>query len=182
MINAGDGAGQHPTQGLLDLFTIQKEKGKVDGLKIVMTGDLKYSRCSNSLAYYLSNYDVEFVFVAPEQLKMKPELLKHLDEKGIKYSETDDFKKGIEGAEVLYCTRIQQERFASTAEYEELKDVYILTKALVEKKCPDSIVMAPLPRVHEISKEVDELPNAAYFRQIENGVAVRMAILTKMLS
>lgn len=182
VINAGDGAGQHPTQGLLDLFTIQKEKGKIDGFKVVMTGDLKYSRCTNSLAYLLSHYDVEFVFVAPEQLKMKPELLKYLDEKGIKYEETDDFKKGIEGADILYCTRIQQERFASSAEYEELKDVYILTKAMVEEKCPNSVVMHPLPRVHEISHEVDELPNAAYFRQVENGVAVRMAILTMLLS
>ena len=181
VINAGDGAGQHPTQGLLDLFTIQKEKENLGGLKIVMTGDLKYSRCTNSLAYLLANYDVEFVFVAPDQLKMKPELLKYLDEKGVKYSETDDFKEGIKSADVLYCTRIQKERFADSQDYEDLKDVYILTKQLVEDNCPDATIMHPLPRVHEISHEIDDMPNAAYFKQVENGVAVRMAILTKYI-
>ncbi|MFC1600202.1 aspartate carbamoyltransferase [Patescibacteria group bacterium] len=182
VINAGDGAGQHPSQGLLDLFTIKKEKGKLDGLKIVMSGDLKYSRCTNSLAYLLANYDVEFVFVAPDQLKMKPEVLEYLDEKGVKYSETDDFKEGIKDADVLYCTRIQKERFADSQDYEELKDVYILNKILVEERCPECIVMHPLPRVHEISHDVDDMPNAAYFKQVENGVAVRMAILTMLLA
>jgi aspartate carbamoyltransferase catalytic subunit len=182
VINAGDGAGQHPTQGLLDLFTIKKEKGKLDGLKIVMTGDLKYGRCPNSLAYLLANYDIEFVFVAPEQLKMKPEVLEFLDSKGIKYEETNDFKEGIKDADVLYCTRIQKERFADSSDYEDLKDVFILTKGLVEEKCPDAVIMHPLPRVHEISHEIDDMPNAAYFRQVENGVAVRMAILTMLLA
>lgn len=182
VLNAGDGAGQHPTQALLDLFTIKKEKGKIDGLKVVMTGDLKYGRCPNSLVYLLANYDVEFVFVAPDKLKMKPEVLEFLDGKGIKYEETEDFKNGIEGADILYCTRIQQERFASSSEYDELKDIYILTKPLVEERCPNAVIMHPLPRVHEISHEVDDLPNAAYFRQVENGVAVRMALLMKYIA
>jgi len=174
VINAGDGAGQHPTQALLDLFTIQKELGKVDGLKVVIAGDLRYSRCSNSLAYILSNYDVEFKFVSPPQLTMKPEV-KELD---IKYEELEDFKEGIKGADVLYCTRIQQERFADSQEYEKLKDVYILNKKLLKEYCPNAIVMAPLPRVHEISHDIDELENAKYFKQVEYGVAVRMALLT----
>lgn len=178
VINAGDGAGQHPTQALLDMFTIKKELGKLDGLKVVMTGDLRYGRCPNSLAYLLVNYDVEFKFVAPPELKMKPEVKEFLDEKGIKYEETEDFKEGIKGADVLYCTRIQQERFADSQEYENLKDVYILNKKLVEDLCPNAIIMHPLPRVHEISHDVDEMENAKYFKQVEYGVAVRMALLT----
>lgn len=178
VINAGDGAGQHPTQGLLDLYTIKKELGKVDGLKVVMTGDLRYSRCTNSLVYLLANYDVSFRFVAPPELKMKPEVKEFLDEKGIKYEEIENFKEGIEDADVLYCTRIQQERFADSQEYDKLKDVYILNKKLVEKLCPNAIIMHPLPRVHEISHDVDELKNAVYFKQVKYGVAVRMALLT----
>jgi len=178
VINAGDGAGQHPTQALLDMFTIQKEIGKFDGLKVVMTGDLRYGRCPNSLAYMLANYDVEFVFVSPPELKMKPEVKEFLDEKGIKFEETEDFKEGIKDADVLYCTRIQQERFADSQEYENLKDVYILNKKLVEELCPNAIIMHPLPRVHEISHDVDEMENAKYFKQVEYGVAVRMALLT----
>ncbi|MFC1810600.1 aspartate carbamoyltransferase [Patescibacteria group bacterium] len=181
VINAGDGAGQHPTQGLLDLYTIKKELGKVDGLKIVMTGDLRYSRCTNSLAYLLANYDVSFKFVSPPELKMKPEVKELLDKKGIKYEELEDFKEGIKDADVLYCTRIQQERFADSQEYEKLKDVYILNKKLIEEYCPNAIVMAPLPRVHEISHDVDELKNAVYFKQVEYGVAVRMALLTLLI-
>ncbi len=178
VINAGDGAGQHPTQALLDLFTIQKELGKLDGLKVVMTGDLRYGRCPNSLAYLLANYDVEFKFVSPPELKMKPEVKEFLDEKGIKYEESEDFKEGIKEADVLYCTRIQQERFADSQEYETLKDVYILNKKLIEELCPNAIIMHPLPRVHEISHDVDEMENAKYFKQVEYGVAVRMALLT----
>lgn len=178
VINAGDGAGQHPTQALLDLFTIKKELGKLDGLKVVMTGDLRYGRCPNSLAYLLANYDVEFKFVSPPELKMKPEVKEFLDEKGIKYEETEDFKEGIKDADVLYCTRIQRERFADSQEYEALKDVYILNKKLVEELCPNAIIMHPLPRVHEISHDVDGMENAKYFKQVEYGVAVRMALLT----
>jgi aspartate carbamoyltransferase catalytic subunit len=181
VINAGDGAGQHPTQALLDIFTIKKELGKLDGIKVVMTGDLRYGRCPNSLAYLLANYDVEFTFVSPPELKMKPEVKEFLDEKGIKYEETEDFKEGIKNADVLYCTRIQKERFADTQEYEELKDVYILNRKLVEDLCPDAIIMHPLPRVHEISHDIDELKNAKYFKQVEYGVAVRMALLTSLI-
>ncbi len=177
VINAGDGAGQHPTQALLDLFTIKKELGKLDGIKVVMTGDLRYGRCPNSLAYLLANYDVEFKFVSPPELTMKPEVKEFLDEKGIKYKETEDYKEGIKNADVLYCTRIQKERFADTREYEKLKDVYILNKKLVEDLCPDAIIMHPLPRVHEISHDIDELENAKYFKQVEYGIAVRMALL-----
>lgn len=181
VVNAGDGAGHHPSQGLLDLFTIKKALGKLEGLKVVMTGDLKYGRCPNSLAYLLAHYGVEFKFVSPEQLKMKPEVLKFLDDKGIKYSETDDFNEGIKDADVLYCTRIQQERFSDSHDYDELKDIYILNKKLYEELCPNAIIMHPLPRVHELSHDLDDLKNALYFKQVENGVAMRMAILNALI-
>jgi aspartate carbamoyltransferase catalytic subunit len=182
VINAGDGAGQHPTQALLDLFTIKKELGKIDGISIAFSGDLKYGRCPNSLVYLLANYDVKFRFIAPPQLPMKDEVKKFLDEKGIEYEEVEDFKESLKDIDVLYATRIQGERFADPAEFEKLKDIYILTKKLVEDSNPDLTILHPLPRVHEISHEVDELKGAAYFRQVENGVAVRMALLKLLLT
>lgn len=182
VINAGDGAGQHPSQALLDLFTIKKELKKIDGIKIAFSGDLKYGRCPNSLTYLLSNYDVKLRFISPPELTMKEEVKEFLDKKGIKYEETNDFEEGLKDIDVLYSTRIQRERFADSAEYERLKDVYILTRKLVEDNNPDMLILHPLPRVHEISHEVDDLKGAAYFRQIENGVAVRMALLTLLLT
>ncbi|MEZ4087292.1 MAG: aspartate carbamoyltransferase [Candidatus Gracilibacteria bacterium] len=181
VLNAGDGAGEHPTQALLDLFTIQNERGKIDGLTIALVGDLKYGRTVHSLAYLLAHYDVNLILVSPDQLKMPAEVTNDLAEKGVVFSETEDFEESLKQADVCYMTRIQKERFADPAEYDRFKDVYILTKELVEQSNPEMTIMHPLPRVGEISLNVDELPGAAYFRQMRNGVAVRMALLSLVL-
>lgn len=177
VINAGDGTSQHPTQALLDLFTIKKERGKIDGLKIAMSGDLKHGRTTTSLAYLLSKYDVRLKFISPKKLSMKEDVKAYLKNKNINFEETDDFENGIKEVDVLYATRIQGERFSDKKEYEKLKDVYVLTRKIVEKNNPNMTIMHPLPRVYEIDEDVDDLPGAAYFRQVENGVAVRMAII-----
>ncbi len=182
VLNGGDGPGQHPTQALLDLYTIFAEKGKVDGLKVALSGDLKYGRTVHSLCFLLGLYDVEMVFIAPNELKMPEKVTKFLDEKGIKYTETEDFDGAIaEGVDVLYCTRIQKERFADASEYERLKSVFVLDKAKAMTGKDDMTIMHPLPRVGEIKEDVDELPGAAYFRQARNGITVRMALLAMVL-
>lgn len=189
VINAGDGPGQHPTQALLDLYTIQKEHGKIDGLTIAMSGDLKYGRTVHSLCYLLGHYKVKLIFISPSELKMPKKVTSYLKEKGVDFCETEDFDGVIAGKskvcsgspDVLYCTRIQQERFTDIKEYERLKHVFILNKEKAMKGKPDMTIMHPLPRVGEITTDTDELPNAAYFRQAENGVAVRMALLAMVL-
>ncbi|MBT6069389.1 aspartate carbamoyltransferase [Candidatus Peregrinibacteria bacterium] len=182
VINAGDGPGQHPTQALLDLYTIYVEQGKVDGLKIALSGDLKYGRTVHSLCVLLGHYDVELVFVAPEELKMPEKITNYLDEHGVKYTETEDFDGAIrDGVDVLYCTRIQKERFTDKSEYERLKSVFVLDKAKAMTGKSDMTIMHPLPRVGEIAEDVDELAGAAYFRQARNGIAVRMALLAMVL-
>lgn len=179
-INAGDGPGQHPTQALLDLYTIQKERGKIEGLHIAMVGDLRYGRTVHSLSFLLGLYpDIRFTFVAPAELTMPEKVTHFLDDKKLAYTETGDFAAALE-ADVLYMTRIQQERFADHSEYERLKDVYRLTAAHLKGK--KATVMHPLPRVGEIATDVDALPNAAYFRQAKNGVPVRMALLEMLLA
>ena len=178
-VNAGDGPGQHPTQGLLDLYTLQKELGKVDGIHITMVGDLLYGRTVHSLCYLLGLYkDVQFTFVSPEELKMPEKVTSYLQEKGMRYTEVDAIADGLD-ADVMYMTRVQKERFADQSEYERLKLKYILTaEQLLGKDC---VVLHPLPRVGEIASDVDDLPNAAYFRQAKNGVYVRMALLAMLL-
>lgn len=178
-INAGDGPGQHPTQALLDLYTIQSEHGKVDGLKIAMVGDLRYGRTVHSLSYLLGLYkNISFTFISPKELTMPEKVTSFLDEKKMSYETHDDITAGLD-CDVLYMTRVQQERFADKSEYERLKLKYILTaKHLKGKKV---IIMHPLPRVGEIAIDVDALPNAAYFRQAGNGVPVRMALLAMLL-
>ena len=181
VINAGDGHGQHPTQALLDLYTIQKEKGKIDGLTIAMAGDLKYGRTIHSLAYLLAHYDVTIYFVSPEILKIPDNEIDFLKNKGIKYIETDDLKSTLPELDVLYDTRIQQERFKDLTEYERVKSCYIINKELLKGAKKDITIMHPLPRLEEISAEVDSLPNAAYFRQSFYGVPIRMALLALVL-
>lgn len=177
-INAGDGGNEHPTQSLLDLYTIKKERGTIDGLHIALAGDLKHGRTVHSLCKVLRNYDVKLTFVAPDALAMPADIKKLLDESKIEYSETPKLEDGC-NADVLYMTRIQKERFANPSEYDSLKDSYVLTaKHLKNKKVT---VLHPLPRVNEISTDVDDLPNAAYFQQVRNGVPVRMALMSKML-
>ncbi|UPA22603.1 aspartate carbamoyltransferase [Candidatus Peribacteria bacterium] len=178
-INAGDGPGQHPTQALLDLYTIQKERGTVDGLHVAMVGDLLYGRTVHSLCYLLGLYnDIRFTFIAPEQLPMPEKVTSYLKEKGIAYIETTDLAAGLD-ADILYMTRVQKERFENIDEYESLKLKYVLTANQLTGK--NVTVMHPLPRVGEIATDVDALPTAAYFRQARNGVPVRMALLSLLL-
>ncbi|MEE8593218.1 MAG: aspartate carbamoyltransferase [Candidatus Bipolaricaulota bacterium] len=177
ILNAGDGAGQHPTQSLLDLYTIQKEKGAVDGLTVVLAGDLKNGRTVHSLALLLANFDVRFIFVAPSVLRMPPGILDQLQEKGISVQETEDLAVGLQEGDVLYMTRIQRERFENPDEYDRLKNSYVLTRAQIDGAKDGIVIMHPLPRVNEIAEDVDSHPGAAYFRQATNGVPVRMALL-----
>jgi aspartate carbamoyltransferase catalytic subunit len=177
VINAGDGAGQHPTQSLLDLYTILEEQGQVDGLTVALVGDLRNGRTVHSLADLLANYDVRFQFVAPDELRMPREIVERLEAKGISIAETEDLADVIPTADVLYMTRIQRERFENPADYDRLKDAYVVTRAALRSAKKTAIVMHPLPRVNEISTDVDGLPGAAYFRQAANGVPVRMALL-----
>ena len=184
IINAGDGGHNHPTQTLLDLLTISKEKGHIDNLTVGLCGDLKFGRTVHSLVTALSMYsNVRFVFISPDELKM-PEYIKTevCNKKGIEYLETDNLEESIPNLDILYMTRIQRERFSDIEEYERLKDVYILDKAKLAKAKKDLCIMHPLPRVNEIAVDVDDDERAAYFRQAENGRYMRMAIILKLLN
>lgn len=177
LINGGDGAGQHPTQALLDLYTIIKEKGTLENLKVAMVGDLKYGRTVHSLSYALAPFTPkEYIYCAPDELQMPDEIVKDMEKKNITCTRTGDINDALQ-ADVLYMTRIQKERFEDPAEYERLKGSFVLNRALVESGNKDMIIMHPLPRVDEIAEDVDALPNAAYFRQAHNGVYLRMALL-----
>ena len=181
VINGGDGAGQHPTQALLDLYTMQKEKGNLEGLKVAMVGDLKYGRTVHSLIYGLSSFNPrEYVFCAPDALQIQDNMMDDMKAKGIRCTQTTGIEEALQ-ADILYMTRIQKERFGDTAEYERLKGSYVLTKDMLQKGNKDVTIMHPLPRVDEISTDMDDLPNAAYFRQAHNGVYVRMALLAMVM-
>lgn len=178
-INAGDGPGEHPTQALLDLLTIQKERGRMDDLHITMVGDLKYGRTVHSLVQLLFlSQSIRFTFVAPDALALPADIIALLDEKGIPYDHTTHLSDGLD-ADVLYMTRIQKERFADPAQYEELKDAYVLKAEHVRQR--DCTILHPLPRVGEIAVDVDVLPQAAYFRQARNGLLLRMALIATLL-
>lgn len=178
VINAGDGAGQHPTQALLDLYTIQRELGHVDKIKIAMVGDLKNGRTVRSLAYLLSKYkDVEIFFVSPSGLEIGEDIKSHLREHKVKFKEYNRLEPIIKTADVIYQTRVQKERFPDPKEYQKFKGALIIDKNLMDKMKSKAIIMHPLPRVDEISTEVDISPKAAYFRQAYYGLLVRMAIL-----
>lgn len=181
IINAGDGVGEHPTQALLDLFTILAELGKVDGLTITMLGDLKYGRTVHSLSRLLSLYDVKLNYVSPDILKMPEEIISEIKQQGIPQSEYNSLDEVIGDSDVLYVTRVQKERFADLSEYEMVKNAFVITTETLEKAKDEMIVMHPLPRVGEISMDVDEDPRAAYFRQMEYGLYVRMALLAMVL-
>ncbi|MEZ4518860.1 MAG: aspartate carbamoyltransferase [Chloroflexota bacterium] len=181
VLNAGDGAGEHPTQALLDLFTIREEMGTIDGLKVAMVGDLRFGRTVHSLTKLLLHFDVSLRFVSPEILRMPLSIMNEARDAGLEARETHDVADVIENADVLYVTRVQKERFSDLAQYEELKDHYIITPELLEKAKDKMIVMHPLPRVGEISPEVDKDPRAAYFRQVQNGMYIRMALLAAVL-
>jgi aspartate carbamoyltransferase catalytic subunit len=180
IINGGSGAEEHPTQALLDLYTIMKEKGRIDGLKIALVGDLRYGRTVHSLAYALSYYDVELYLVSPESLKMRREVLEEIKEK-IPVAEETDIRKVVPLLDVLYVTRIQKERFPDPAEYIKVKGSYKIDLETLSKAKKDLIVMHPLPRVDEIAAEVDGTPHARYFQQVWNGIVTRMALLALIL-
>jgi len=181
VINAGDGAGEHPTQALLDLFTILEERGQVDGLTITMLGDLKYGRTVHSLARLLSLYDVRLNYVSPEILRMPEEIVAELNESGIPQAEFTDLEAVLPETDVLYVTRVQKERFEDPAAYEAVKGAYVITPETMAKAKENMVLMHPFPRVGEISMDVDADPRAAYFRQMEYGLYVRMALLALVL-
>ena len=180
VINGGSGAEEHPTQALLDLYTIRKEKGKIDGLKIAFVGDLRYGRTVHSLAYALSLYNIELFLISPETLKMRREVLQTIKEK-IPVTEKRNLEKIIPIVDVLYVTRIQKERFPEPAEYAKVKGFYKIDIKTLTAAKKDLIILHPLPRVDEIAAEVDNTPYARYFQQVWNGIVVRMAILSLIL-
>ncbi len=183
VINAGDGAGQHPTQALLDLYTVHKELGHVDGLRLAMVGDLANGRTVRSLAYLLGKFrDIHLYFVAPAPLKMKEDILDYLRRHHVQYTEEADLAKVLPEVEVVYQTRIQRERFANSADYEKCRGIYVINRDCLQLMKPRAIIMHPLPRLDEITMDVDADTRAAYFRQAQNGLYVRMALLTMVLA
>jgi len=178
VLNAGDGAGRHPTQCFLDLFTILTEKKKIEKNKVVLLGDLKYGRTVHSLAYALSLYGVDLTFVSPGTLKMPKEVISECKELGLEPTQTSSLEKAIKDADVLYVTRIQKERFPDAEEYNRVVGAYKIDNDLLTNARDDLIIMHPLPRVAEIDPEVDKTPHALYFKQAFNGVPIRMALLS----
>jgi carbamoyl-phosphate synthase/aspartate carbamoyltransferase/dihydroorotase/carbamoyl-phosphate synthase/aspartate carbamoyltransferase len=181
IINAGDGPGEHPTQALLDLFTIQDELGQINGLEIAMVGDLRYGRTVHSLTKLLLHYDVSLRFVSPEILRMPLMIMNQVLDAGTSVRETHDVADVIQKADVLYVTRVQKERFSDLAMYEDVKDHYEITPELMQGAKEKMVVMHPLPRVGEIHYAIDKDPRAAYFRQVKNGMYIRMALLAAVL-
>lgn len=181
IINAGDGVGEHPTQALLDLFTIEEELNRVDGLTVTMLGDLKYGRTVHSLARLLSQFVVRLNYVSPEILRMPPELMDELSGSGVSQKEFNNLEGVLGETDVLYVTRVQKERFEDEQEYESVRGAYVITPDTLERAKEEMIVMHPFPRVGEISMELDRDPRAAYFRQMEYGLYVRMALLALVL-
>lgn len=180
IINAGSGAEEHPTQALLDLYTILKEKNQIDRLNIALVGDLRYGRTVHSLAYALSLYDVKLHLISPELLRMRREVLDAIRKK-IEVAEKTDMEEALPEIDVLYVTRIQKERFADMAEYAKVKGAYKIDCDVLENVKKDLVIMHPLPRVDEIADEVDATPHARYFQQVWNGIVVRMALLALIL-
>jgi len=180
IINAGDGANQHPTQCLLDLYSIQKTQGSLENLKISLVGDLKYGRTVHSLLIAMSHFNPTFNFIAPEELKMPLEYKMFLDKKGIKYEEFTELSENIKDSDIVYMTRVQRERFADPLEYEKVKNVYILKNKMLDKTKNNLRILHPLPRVNEIDNDVDSNHKAYYFPQALNGVFTRQAIMAKI--
>lgn len=183
VINAGDGGHNHPTQTLTDILTIKREKGHLDNLVIGCCGDLKFGRTVHSLIAAMSRYkNVEFVLISPEELKIPENVRTEIIEKNeIKYTEVTELEKVIPSLDVLYMTRVQRERFFNEADYVRLKDTYILTEDKLKNAKEDLSILHPLPRVNEISTEIDSDPRACYFRQVRNGKFIRMALILKLL-
>ena len=183
VINAGDGGHQHPTQTLTDLYTIRSLKGRLSNMTVGLCGDLKFGRTVHSLINALSRYEgIRFILISPPELKV-PDYIKEsvLDAKNIEYRETTSLDDAMEELDILYMTRVQKERFFNEEDYIRMKDCYILDKEKMKLAKPDMYVLHPLPRVNEISVEVDDDPRAAYFKQVQNGVYVRMALIMTLL-
>lgn len=181
VINAGDGANQHPTQTLLDLYSIRKTQGTLDNLTIFMVGDLKYGRTVHSLLMAMSHFNPIFHFISPVELKMPTEYKMFLENLGIEYHEHVDFTNIIQSADIIYMTRVQKERFSDPIEYEKTKNAYILRNSMLKDTKPNMKVLHPLPRVNEIHTDVDDNEKAYYFTQALNGVYTRQAIIAKIL-
>lgn len=181
IINAGDGTGQHPTQALLDIYTIKKEMGSLKNLTISMVGDLKNGRTVHALVELLSLFQAKLYFVSPGLLRMPEEITSNLRGKGIEVIETGDMVEAARASDLIYMTRIQKERFGDLSEYERVKGSYIINKAFLDRFKKKITILHPLPRVDEINTDVDDYPGAAYFRQMRNGVFVRMALLAMIL-
>lgn len=182
IVNAGDGAGQHPTQALLDLYTIKRELHKIDGITIAFVGDLKNGRTVRSLAYMLGKYrTITMYFISPKELKIGEDIKAYLEKCNVRYMESEDLSSIISSVDVIYQTRIQKERLDDVREYERLKGIYQIGKVLVESMKPYAILMHPLPRVDEILPEVDSFSKAVYFKQTYHGLLIRMALLKLLL-
>ena len=182
IINAGDGGHNHPTQTLTDLLTISQEKGKLDDLTIGLCGDLKFGRTVHSLINAMLRYkNIKFVLISPDELKLPEYMVKILEASGVEYKETNDIEEYMGDLDILYMTRVQKERFFNEQDYIRLKDYYILNKDKLKNAKKDLTIMHPLPRVNEIATDVDDDPRAAYFRQAEYGVYIRMALIMYML-
>lgn len=182
VINAGDGGHQHPTQTLTDLLTIRSLKGRLNHFTIGLCGDLKFGRTVHSLINALSRYeDIHFIFISPEELRVPDYITEMLTEKGIPYEEVIKLEDIIDRLDLLYMTRVQRERFFNEEDYVRLKDFYILDKKKMEAAKEDMLILHPLPRVNEISVEVDDDPRAVYFKQVQYGVYVRMALILTLL-
>jgi len=182
IMNAGDGANQHPSQTMLDLYTIYQSQGTLDNLNIYLVGDLKYGRTVHSLLAAMRHFNPTFHFIAPDELTMPEPYKKYCDEKGIKYIEHKDFDADtISGADILYMTRVQKERFSDLMEYERVKDAYLLKKDMLCKARPNMKILHPLPRVNEIEYSIDDTPHAYYFQQARNGLYARQALICDTL-
>ncbi|NPV71191.1 MAG: aspartate carbamoyltransferase [Firmicutes bacterium] len=177
VINAGDGTGQHPTQALLDLYTIVREKGRLNGLTITLLGDLKNGRTVHSLSYFMALYGNHMIFASPPELTMPAEITSELRGKGANITETGDVIAALAESDIVYVTRVQRERFQDPSEYERVKGSYIVDRAMISKARKGITVMHPLPRVDEIATDLDDYEGAAYFRQAHNGLPIRMALL-----
>jgi aspartate carbamoyltransferase catalytic subunit len=183
IINAGDGSGEHPTQALADIYTIKKELGWLNGLRVALVGDLLYGRTIHSLLPMLSLYSgLTIDLISPSQLRLPLRYREYLTEKGIPFHEGEKLEGVIEQADVAYITRVQSERFASREEYDAVKDVYVIDAEMANRMKPEAIIMHALPRVNEISPDVDSNARAAYFRQAKNGLYIRMALLKYLLT
>jgi aspartate carbamoyltransferase catalytic subunit len=181
IINAGDGANQHPSQTLLDLYSIKKTQGTLDNLNIFMVGDLKYGRTVHSLIMAMSRWKATFNFISPEELRIPEEYKILLNNAGLKYYEHTDFTDIVSNADIIYMTRVQRERFSDPIEYEKVKNVYVLRNSMLKNTKPNMRILHPLPRVNEIHIDVDKNPKAYYFEQALNGVFTRQAILCSLL-